>query len=627
MALLSNARIASKILLALSLFVLLCAGLTGWSIIQARVMAANTQRLVANQAQSLFLAASAQEASMRLDQLAFAIVVSATPEQTEKIQDRFKEEVAGQKEALDSLMSLLGGAEAEKLAGAVQSVQQFQVQEQRIHDLKLAGDTAGATALLLGPAEKSFAETDDAFDGLVAAQRKDLGAGAAVAKRLASTVAWTLTLSSLVGTAAIGALALLLVRSQITRPLSFLTDAMSRLAAGEVETELPSSDRRDEIGEMAGALSVFKDGLIDRNRLAAQAAVAHQASEEKLRQTEAAFHVAGQDQSAVVGALAEALRSLAAGDLTARVTVEVATTYQMLKDDFNAAIRTLDEAMNVIATNAASITSGAGEVSQAADDLSRRTEHQAATLEQSAAALDDITATVKRTAEDAGQANSVVASARLDAEKSGEVVRQAVAAMKEIEASAARVTQIIGVIDEIAFQTNLLALNAGVEAARAGEAGRGFAVVATEVRALAQRSAGAAKEIKALISTSSRQVEGGVDLVGQTGEALDRIVIHVSQITDLVAAISVSAEKQSVGLVQINSAVSQMDHVTQQNAAMVEQSTAASHSLAMEARELTNLVGRFRIKGGQGRPMARHEAVRQLRTVASIADPERLPAA
>ena len=239
--------------------------------------------------------------------------------------------------------------------------------------------------------------------------------------------------------------------------------------------------------------------------------------------------------------------------------------------------------------------SGSDEIADASDSLARRTEQQAASLEETAAALEEITATVRRTAEGASHARSVVAGAKTDAETGGEVVGRAIVAMNAIATSSRAITQIIGVIDEIAFQTNLLALNAGVEAARAGDAGRGFAVVAQEVRALAQRSAEAAKEIKGLISASTRQVGEGVDLVGQTGEALGRIVGQVAEINTVVTDIAASAQEQASGLQQINVAIAQMDQVTQQNAAMVEESTAASHALAREAGDLDRLMGRFQV--------------------------------
>jgi methyl-accepting chemotaxis protein len=277
--------------------------------------------------------------------------------------------------------------------------------------------------------------------------------------------------------------------------------------------------------------------------------------------------------------------------------------------------------MQTIAGATEGIRSGTGEVSQAADDLSKRTEQQAASLEETAAALDEITATVRKTAEGANQARDVVTTAKADAERSGEVVGGAVAAMAAIDTSSRQISNIIGVIDEIAFQTNLLALNAGVEAARAGEAGKGFAVVASEVRALAQRSADAAQEIKSLISASSQQVGSGVDLVGQAGKALERIVAQVTEISGIVIEIAASAKEQATGLAEVNTAVNQMDQVTQQNAAMVEQSTAASHSLAQEAEELGRLVARFELGTGASAASLPKRASQPQRTVTAMKSP------
>ena len=299
-------------------------------------------------------------------------------------------------------------------------------------------------------------------------------------------------------------------------------------------------------------------------------------------------------QRHVVEALRSGLGALADGDLTHVIDKAFGADYEQLRIDFNRAIGTLHKAMTSLTQTARSIQTGAGEISSAADDLSQRTENQAATLEETAAALDQLTASVRSSADGAAQAAQAVASARTDAEQSGETVRRAVAAMNRIEKSSEQISRIIGVIDDIAFQTNLLALNAGVEAARAGDAGRGFAVVASEVRALAQRSSEAAKEIKGLISESTEQVGEGVDLVGQAGEALSHIVARVSEIAERVSEIASSAREQSTGLGEINTGVNQLDQVTQQNAAMVEESTAASHALNSEAEQLAALVGRFR---------------------------------
>ncbi|HEY0647016.1 methyl-accepting chemotaxis protein [Phenylobacterium sp.] len=301
------------------------------------------------------------------------------------------------------------------------------------------------------------------------------------------------------------------------------------------------------------------------------------------------------EQNHVVTALATGLKGLSEGDLTTTISAEFHGAYARIREDFNSATSSLRSTLGSVLQTTGAIRGGADEISSASDDLSRRTEQQAASLEETAAALDEITATVKRSAEGAREASDVASGARSEAERSGEVVREAVSAIHDIQQSSAQITNIIGVIDEIAFQTNLLALNAGVEAARAGDAGKGFAVVASEVRALAQRSAEAAKEIKALISASSAQVERGVRLVTDTGKALGAIVERVTSIDSLVSEIAQSAQEQATGLGQVNSAVNQMDSVTQQNAAMVEEATAAAAQLKREALELDGLVGRFEV--------------------------------
>ena len=331
-------------------------------------------------------------------------------------------------------------------------------------------------------------------------------------------------------------------------------------------------------------------------------------AEQAAARSEADRVAAEQAQHRLVETLGASLAKLSAGDLTARVTDDMTGAHARVKDDYNGAVESLRQTLDQVLGAVSGLRGGAEEISSAADDLSRRTEQQAASLEQTAAALDQITATVSRSAEGARQASGAAAGARAEADRSGEVVRQAVTAMDGIRRSSGQIGEIIGVIDEIAFQTNLLALNAGVEAARAGEAGRGFAVVASEVRALAQRSAEAAKEIKGLIATSTNDVAQGVKLVDETGAALAAIVHKVAEMDGLVSEIAASAQEQAVGLAQVNTAVNQMDQVTQQNAAMVEQTTAAAASLKTEADQLSALVGRFDTGGQPAEAPARFGA-------------------
>ncbi|MDD2796144.1 methyl-accepting chemotaxis protein [Acidocella sp.] len=395
------------------------------------------------------------------------------------------------------------------------------------------------------------------------------------------------------------------INSWIINPLQNLQGSMERLAGGDLQVDVAGRDRQDEVGSMAHTVQIFKESALQKLILEKKAQEAARKAEQQRAADEQARTGFLEQQKFVVDSLAAGLERLALGNLQFRLTANFAVEYEKLRGDFNHAMETLEATMGSIAHNTHGVRAGAGEIRQASDDLSHRTEQQAASLEETAAALDEITATVRRTSESANAARDVVNAARADIERSGAVVSDTVGAMSGIETSSRQIGNIIGVIDEIAFQTNLLALNAGVEAARAGDAGRGFAVVATEVRALAQRSADAAKEIKALISASGQQVATGVRLVGETGKARGRIVEQVERLNSLVNEIAASAQEQATGLAEVNAAVNQMDKVTQQNAAMVEQTTAASHDLFAEAEELARLIAQFETSHAKPQPQPR----------------------
>jgi methyl-accepting chemotaxis protein len=371
--------------------------------------------------------------------------------------------------------------------------------------------------------------------------------------------------------AAIVTFGLLTIRA-ISRPLRAMTAAMRALAEGDNAIAIPALGRRDEIGEMAEALLVFKNAALEKER------IREETDDERRR---------------VNSLVATGLARLAARDLGFRMSDHLPGTYQQLRTDYNVAMAQLEIVMRGVAGSADIIHSGSKEITAAADDLAVRTVQQASNLEATAASLNDITATIKRSAEGALHVRECVTAAEAEAQRGGAVARQATVAIREIQASSNQIGRIVGVIDELARQSSLLALNATVEAARAGDSGRGFAVVATEVRELAKRSERAADEIKALIVASSVGVNRGVKLVTETGSALERILAQVAEASLVVSNIAESAVEQSDGLQALNIIMTQMDRTTQKNAVMVEESTAASHALTRETDGLTNLVSSF----------------------------------
>ncbi|MBK5570526.1 methyl-accepting chemotaxis protein [Ensifer sp. SSB1] len=429
----------------------------------------------------------------------------------------------------------------------------------------------------------------------------ELSGGAFEAKHREFETVQTFNIAIIVLVMALTAGTFLVVLRGVVGPLGRQIAAMRRLIDGHVEEADEPVGGKDEIAEMARAIQSFREAARSNLRLQAEAEETRRTSEaERVRVQRQAEQDAQERLTQATAGLASGLQRLASGDLAVRLQEPFAAEFEQLRHDLNKAAGQLNDALLSVADSAGNIGVGTREISQSADDLSKRTEQQAASLEETAAALDQITANVSNSSRRTEEARDVAGEAKTSAAQSAVVVANAVEAMRRIEESSSQISSIIGVIDEIAFQTNLLALNAGVEAARAGEAGKGFAVVAQEVRELAQRSAKAAKEIKDLIRTSSLEVENGVRLVRDTGNALQTIEAHVITINEHMAAIATSAREQSVGLSEVNTAVNQMDQVTQRNAAMVEEANAASATLAQEGTNLRNLIGRFILSGEKG---------------------------
>ncbi|MBB4483078.1 methyl-accepting chemotaxis protein [Rhizobium etli] len=502
---------------------------------------------------------------------------------------------------------------------------QYQEDGERIVKLMQAGKKDEAFALLTSDATtKLYNDSGALLDQDVAVNKR--GGVAAVGNTMgavSSTVLVTILAMALATTT--GIIALLYCIRKITDPISRLTTTMGVLADGNLDTEVPFAMRADEIGKMSRAVEVFKQNSIKARDLNAQEA-ALQAKSADLQSSIAevvSAAVAGDfthritkkygdaalDRFAgsvnelvtsVDRGIAETRRvisALADGDLTENMCGEFQGAFGELKSNVNATMAALRSVLGEVRSAVDTINGGAGEMRIASGDLSKRTEQQAAALEETSSALEEITVAVKSSTERATEASHMVDEARRSTEQSSAVVKDAVAAMGRIEQASDEIGQIINVIDEIAFQTNLLALNAGVEAARAGDAGKGFAVVAQEVRELAQRSATAAKDIKALINRSGDEVKTGVRLVTATGNALGLIRGHVIKVNEHVHTISTAAREQSTGLAEVSTAVNQMDQTTQQNAAMVEESTAATNRLADEASNLARLIARFRLDG------------------------------
>ncbi|WP_083196998.1 methyl-accepting chemotaxis protein [Rhizobium sp. AC27/96] len=464
------------------------------------------------------------------------------------------------------------------------------------------------------------------IDAVVQADKAELARAESEIATFHDHVLWVVLGIMIVGIGAGVGLGTYIGTVHLSRPIRKVTDAIKQVADGQFDIEVPFAGRADEIGEMAAAVDVFKEnGNAVRRMNAEETAMRARSDELQSSMSLAVSAAAAGDFSrridrdygdanlnrfagnvnellvsvdAGIGEVRRVIASLADGDLTQAMKGEFQGAFAELQENVNATFATLKSTMREVRETTGSINSNTNELRHASDDLSKRTEQQAAALEETSAALDEITSVVQNSTERAREASVMVSEAKDDAARSGTVVRNAIDAMGRIQQASGEISQIIGVIDDIAFQTNLLALNAGVEAARAGEAGKGFAVVAQEVRELAQRSATAAKDIKALISKSGDQVQVGVKLVQDTGSALATIEARVLKINDHIHSIATAAREQATGLSEVNKAVNQMDEVTQRNAAMVEETSAATHRLAGEADGLVRLVSRFKVDVG-----------------------------
>ena len=532
-------------------------------------------------------------ADIRLALARFALVNNAAEFEAEA--KSFEDAKAKLETSLEKYEAGLFSPKGRALIGAIRSLSASYVSRSapyiehiRSHDLD------GARAFFNAELTPIATQTNAKIAELVAFIMQQSGSEVAAAGEAANQ-AFIISLSIATVAVLINLFGIYIVVARVANPIQRITEAMRKLADGDARSAVPFTERGDEVGAMAGAVQIFRENAIERARLEREAEENRTLSETERLEAEAFKAKAAEDVKFAVGNLATGLSRLSDGDVSYRIEAPFTPSLDAVRQDFNSSAEKLQVALHRVSENALGIDAGVNEIRAATDDLAKRSEQQAAAVEQTAAALEEITTVVKDTAKRARAAGQLVADARNHAEHSGDVVGRAVKAMEQIEISSHEISNIIGVIDEIAFQTNLLALNAGVEAARAGEAGKGFAVVAQEVRELAQRSAKAAKEIKALINASEAQVAEGVQYVADTGRTLSAIVSEVQEINRHVHAIAEAAQEQSSGLQQINSAVNQMDQDTQKNAAMVEETTAATHSLSREVGSLTQLLRLFKL--------------------------------
>ncbi|WP_337267630.1 methyl-accepting chemotaxis protein [Oryzifoliimicrobium ureilyticus] len=480
-----------------------------------------------------------------------------------------------------------------RLAGAKQLMQNYTSRLADVRDVLLATKAIRETKLNVLSAKIASSFKD--LQASVMAEQKKLDDS--VDNTVSSAKFSTFLISGLL--VLIGLVLAYFTGKLISSAVRTMASLMEKLASGDEKVQIEGAEHRHELGAMARSLKVFQETGRAKEIAEANAERARLSAEQERLRQEADRLANAQSMEHAFQQISAGLDALSKGDLTARVG-EVDHQYAGIRDHFNSSVSSLEQTIDSVIMAVSTIRSGLSEISTASNDLARRTEQQAASLEETVAALGDVARGINGTADGANQAQQSVAATRENAENGGVVVARAISAMSEIQNSSAKIGNIIGVIDEIAFQTNLLALNAGVEAARAGEAGKGFAVVAQEVRELAQRSASAAREIKELISTSTGQVQAGVKLVDESGAALKQIVEQVTGMSGAIDHIATAAREQSLSLREVSAAGDQMDKVTQQNAAMVEETTAAAQGLVHETDRLVDLIGQFRTRGSTG---------------------------
>ena len=579
-----NLRIAQKIMAGMALLALLSIAIAGFSALELSTMAERSRALIYREAEGMKLAAQANENKSRMHQIWYAAVIeNDAPDFRQLLVD-----IAAERRELDAnlegLRPFMSGEDVERFADLERGLADYYRVTEAVPALWAAGQRESAEDVIQHPAREAYEVIDKALSGIVQDQDRELEAGAAATDAQSVAALWTLITVALLGLVSIGAIVILLVRREVTGPLVSMTGLMDKLASGDSSMEIPNTDRRDEIGNMARAVLVF------RNNARAQSA----AEAEKARATE--------EQALLVDTLSQGLGALAKGDLTFEIKEQFTGTYEQVRANFNRATEGLRELIGAVRVSAESLRTGSQEIAQASEDLARRTESNAASLEETSAALTQIDGRIKATAEAAGR--TVVRADEAISTVSGgrSIADEAVQAMGRVRESAKGIDEVIEGVDKIAFQTRVLAMNAAVEAGRAGDAGRGFAVVADLVSALAMRAEEEAKRARDQLTVTQTDIVTAVDAVQKVDGALAGISEGVSEVHQLLGSMASDNQAQAATITQISAAVTSMDQSTQQNAAMVEETSAAARNLNVEAESIAELADRFRIEGKQAQP-------------------------
>jgi methyl-accepting chemotaxis protein len=587
MAAFSNLGIAQKIMVGLALLASLSIFIAGFGAYELATMEDRSGELIEKQAESMRLAAQANENKSRMHQIWYATAIeNDVPDFRGQLA-----EIAAERSELDDRLATLEpfmeGEDAQRFAALERGLADYYAATDTVPALWMAGRRDEAEDVIQHPAREAFEVIDEALSAIVASQDQALDAGAATMQAQSTQAIWTLWIVALLGLALICGVVIMMVRRQVTGPLTGMTALMDKLAQGDNNVEVPNVERGDEIGNIARAVLVFRDSA--RSQEAAAAEKARADAEQKL----------------VVDTLSEGLGNLAKGDLTYEIKAQFDGAYEQVKTNFNSAVSGLRDLIGAVMESADSLRSGSGEIAQASEDLARRTESNAASLEETSAALTQIDGRIKATAEAASrtvtradQAISTVSSGRTTADG-------AVEAMSRVRASAKGIDEVIEGVDKIAFQTRVLAMNAAVEAGRAGDAGRGFAVVADLVSALAMRAEEEAQKARDQLTVTQGDIVTAVEAVQKVDGALVDISAGVGEVHELLGTMATDNQAQASAITQISAAISQMDQSTQQNAAMVEETSAAARNLNTEVESLADKAGHFQLENGPAKRVPR----------------------